>query len=129
LDSLSTELGEEDNPDGLSEEQLRQLKLTAVVKGAPVDAQCEANDQASAWAVQWGADLKEVKQVDWPSDMGTPPAKLMVHAIKKAALTFPADTGLGWDGIHPRAICRLSNDTVEWLVEVTHIMNNHPEGK
>ena len=43
-----------------------------------------------------------------------------VEAICQAALTFPVGTGLGWDGIHPRAICRLSNPTLEWLAEVLH---------
>ena len=60
LEGLSTDMGEEDNPDGLSEEQLRQLKMSAVSKGSPVDAQCEANDQADAWAVQWGAELTSI---------------------------------------------------------------------
>jgi len=35
-------------------------------------------------------------------------------------MTFPVGAGLGWDGIHPRAICRLSKSTLEWLVEVLH---------
>ena len=47
-------------------------------------------------------------------------SRLMVHAISRAAMTFPIGTGLGWDGIHPRTICRLGEDTFEWLVEVIH---------
>ena len=92
--------------------------MGAVEKGAPVDAQCEANDQATAWVAQWGAELDLIQEVVWPSDLGTLPSKLMAHAIKQAALTFRVGTGLGWDGIHPRAILRISDDSLEWLVEV-----------
>ena len=52
--------------------------------------------------------------------MGPPPVKLMIEAICQAAMMFPVGTGLGWDGIHPRAICRLSQATLEWLAEVLH---------
>lgn len=44
----------------------------------------------------------------------------MVDAITQAAMTFPVGTGLGWDGIHPRAICRLSQATLEWLAKVMY---------
>ena len=53
-------------------------------------------------------------------DMGAPPVKLMGQAITQAAMTFPIGTGLGWDGIHPRAICRLSQPTLEWLAKVLY---------
>lgn len=41
------ELGENDDLDGLSEEQLEAIRLGHVEKGVPVDAQCEAIDQAT----------------------------------------------------------------------------------
>ena len=47
--------------------------------------------------------------------MGAAPTKLMVRALTQAAMTFPVGVGLGWDGIHPRAICRLSEAMLEWL--------------
>ena len=81
---------------------------------------CEANDQATAWAVQWGSKLVKREEAQWPQDMGDVRPRLMVHAILRAAMTFPVGTGLGWDVVHPRAICRLSEDTLEWLVEVIH---------
>ena len=31
---------------------------------------------------------------------------------------LPGGTGLGWGGIHPRAILRLSDETLEWLADV-----------
>ena len=89
------ELGGHDDPDGLSPEQLLMIKMGAVEKGAPVDAQGEANDQAKAWEVQWGSKLKEVKEPDWPINMGELPPPLTVHALKQAVLTFPCGAGLG----------------------------------
>ena len=65
------------------------------------------------WAEQWGSIL-------WPKDMGAAPVKLMIPALTQAAMTFPTGTGLGWDGIHPRAICRLSESTLEWLAKVLY---------
>ena len=44
----------------------------------------------------------------------------MVHALVTVAMTFPVGTGLGWDGIHPMAICRLSEPTLEWLAVVIY---------
>ena len=49
------------------------------------------------------------------------PPQLVAHALIAAAMTFPVGTGLGWDGIHPRAICRLSYDTLLWIAEVIHL--------
>ena len=64
--------------------------------------------------------MEKPEEIVWPNGMGAPPAKLMVEAIAQAAMTFPVGTGLGWDGIHPRAICRLSQDTLEWLAKVLY---------
>lgn len=44
----------------------------------------------------------------------------MVPVITQAAMTFHIGTGLGWDEIHPRAICRLSQPTLEWLARVLY---------
>ena len=109
-----------DDVDGLSKDGLEALKTNQSDTGEPVSAQAEANDQAEAWAMQWGSKIKRPEEIVWPSDMELPPAKLMVAAICQAAMTFPVGAGLGWDGIHPRAICRLSQYTLEWLVKVLY---------
>ena len=116
----SEEVGERDDLDGLSREELAALKTNQSGTGEPVNAQAEANDQAEAWAEQWGSKMGRSEEILWPSDMGAPPAKLMVNANTQAAMTFPVGTGLGWDGIHPRAICRLSQPTLEWLAKVLY---------
>ena len=48
------------------------------------------------------------------------PTQLMVEAICQAAMTFLVGIGLGWDGIYPRAICRLSQSTLGWLAKVLY---------
>ena len=116
----SDEAGDKDDVDGLSKEELEALRTNQSDTGEPVNAQAEANDQAEAWAVQWGSKNPRPEEIVWPVDMGPPPTKLMVEAICQAAMTFPVGAGLGWDGIHPRAICRLSKSTLEWLVDVLY---------
>ena len=38
--------------------------------------------------------------------------KMLRAALARQALaTFPSDTGLGWDGIHPRALLRVDDAT------------------
>ena len=48
--------------------------------------------------------------------MGDAPPDLWSDAVLEAAMTFPVDTGLGWDGIHPRCLNRLSKELLDWLV-------------
>ena len=48
--------------------------------------------------------------------MGEAPPQLWNEALLEAAMTFPVDTRLGWDGIHPRCLNRLSSELLTWLV-------------
>ena len=68
-----------------------------------------------------GFKLPNPEAIKWARDMGAIPTKLMVHALVQVAMTFPVGTGLGWDGIHPRAICLVSEATLECLVAVIYI--------
>ena len=63
------QLGEDDDLDGLSQEQLQAIRTISLDSGAPVDAQYESNDQATAWGEQWGSKLAKVEEVQWPIDM------------------------------------------------------------
>ena len=36
--------------------------------------------------------------------------------LQEALTAFPADTGLGWDALHPRALTRLSADLLDELI-------------
>ena len=57
------ELGDRDDLDGLSQEQLLATRLHGSEKGS------EANGQATAWAEQWDSKLAKREEVQWPQDM------------------------------------------------------------
>ena len=67
-----------------------------------------------------GSKIPRPEEINWPQNMGIATVKLMVTALIQAAMTFPIGTGLGWDGLHPRTICRLSESTLEWLAKVLY---------
>ena len=48
------EVGEQDDLDGLSEEQIEAIKSKIGDVSAPADVQAEVNDQATAWKKVWG---------------------------------------------------------------------------
>ena len=55
---------------------------------------------------------------------------LLADALLAAANTFPTDTGLGWDRLHPRALNRLSRGLLLWICAVLHqaeISGNWPK--
>ena len=60
------EVGDRVDLDGLSQEQLLAIKLNVSEKGEPVVAQSEANDQATAWAEQWGLNDRGGRQSSGP---------------------------------------------------------------
>ena len=117
VDQNGSSTCERDDLDGLSEQQL------ASVRGAgkdanlsPAEAQQEANQAAKDWGRQWGCERDDIEDTKWPDDLGEAPPQLWVEAVLDAAMTFPVDTGLGWDGVHPRCLGRLSSELLDWLV-------------
>lgn len=82
----------------------------------PADAQQEADKCANEWGVQWGSELDQVGDIQWPADIGKAPPELWIEAILEADLTFPTDTGLGRDVIHPRCLKRVSEELLACLV-------------
>ena len=54
-------------------------------------------------------------ELQWPDDpKQLPPMSL--RRFKRALFSFPAGTGLGWDGVHPRALFRLPNNILfQWM--------------
>ena len=55
--------------------------------------------------------------LEWPDDITTEQLPPMALKDFKAALfTFANNTGLGWDGTHPRALLRLPADILrQWM--------------
>ena len=40
---------------------------------------------------------------------------MLEDALIQAGLTFPRGLGLGWDGIHPRMLSRVSDFLLRWI--------------
>ena len=57
----SEEIGDNDDVDGQSKEELEALRSNQSDTGEPVNAQAEANDQAEAWAIQWGRRIRNLR--------------------------------------------------------------------
>ena len=62
-----------------------------------------------------GSNLTCVAEPEWPADMGEMPPRLLEDALIQAGLTFPRGLGLGWDGIHPRMLSRVSDFLLRWI--------------
>ena len=89
-----------------------------VVTHMPAFMQEETDIQATAWRCEWGSNLTCVEEPQWPEDMGSMPELLLNDSILQAALTFPVGTGLGWDGIHPSVLLRVSPFLLRWIALV-----------
>ena len=73
----------------------------------PLHSQQEVEREASAWATVWQSEAQPPLPL-WPAIMGEAMPDLCVTAAMHACAAFPADTGLGWDNWHPRALRRIS---------------------
>ena len=101
------ERDELDELQGLSRQDINDLKFQQAEDHAPATAQQEADQQADMWHKQWGADLaKDVLQ--WPEDIGEELPAMIAEEICEAARTFLDETGLGWGRWHPKVVYRLS---------------------
>ena len=56
--------------------------------------------------------------IQWPQDIADEVPELFKEELIKASLTFPDDTGLGWDKLHPKAIRRISDSLLNLLVRI-----------
>ena len=105
--------------DGLSPEQLKSVvKPPDVMTCRPATMQEETDSQATAWRCEWGSNLTCIEEPQWPEDIGCMPEVLLNDSIVQAALTFPKGTGLGWDGVHPRVLTRVSPFLLRWIARV-----------
>ena len=84
--------------------------------GGPATTQQEADDEPIGWGEQWLAGTK-YNEPEWPRDIAKGLVEMALENFTKAVLTFPTGTGLGWDGIHPRALLRLDRWLQLWISE------------
>ena len=73
--------------------------------------------EANFWAGLWGVGSKYDLD-DIVPDMQNHPGPIVRDMIRKACLSFPIQTGLGPDAIQPRALLRVSNESLDALAAV-----------
>ena len=61
----------------------------------------------------------------WPEDLGAIPPMMTVAALRAACQSFPDGTGLGWDGLHPKALLRLPDSCLRALVRILFVAEAH----
>ena len=67
---------------------------------------------------EWAAG-EEWIEPDWAEfNSEGDPIPVSVPEFRGALMTFPAGSGLGWDGIHPRARDRLDDTTIQLLISL-----------
>ena len=104
-----------DEVDGLSREQLDSIRLQDQGM-TPLNAQQIANDEKCKWGGEW-ASGDDYIEPDWAEfDCEGDPVPVSVAELRGALMSFPCGTGLGWDGIHPRALDRLDDLTLTLLI-------------
>ena len=67
--------------------------------------------------MHWACD-HPMPPCSWPTDLGPLPPMLELELLKYAPTSFPDALGLGWDGIHPRSLHRLSDQVLLALLRL-----------
>ena len=107
--------------DGLSASDMAEVMRHECSGPAPLDAQQVAEEQADEWCSIWrvGADNDgAISMIEAIDDPAVPPELLMAELLYSLT-SFPCDTGLGWDKVHPRAIRRAS---AKWLLALLKLL-------
>lgn len=102
--------------DGLSPAQLAAVTMQPGPASSPIAAQQSANAERLRWGQEWAAG-EPAQEPPWPPGPGPPPPAFTLADLKSALATFSPGAGLGWDDLHPRALLRLSDATLQRLVD------------
>ena len=108
---------EDEAMNGLSAEQLAEAIAAQGANTAPLSAQQTVKLEADEWGQQWAKD-DVYEELVWPDGTNCPPSGLTIQKFRDACMTFPAATGLSWDALHPRALCRLSDRTFAMVITI-----------
>ena len=102
------------------ENQIGRLVATIQARGAelevPANIQQEVDVEGAKWAAEWAAG-ETVEECRWPDDLEEL-ASINAHSIREAAATFADGVGLGWERLHPKALCRLPDAMLDEMGEV-----------
>ncbi len=96
---------------GLSAEQLAEAITAQGLDTTPLSAQETVKLEGKEWGKQWAMD-EVYEELQWPEEGNHPPSDHTIQKLRDACMTFPEATGLSWDALHPRALCRLSDRTL-----------------
>ena len=78
--------------------------------------QIEVDAVGAQWADVWQASSTPLPVPGWWPHHGLQcPPPLTVEQLRSAAATFPVGTGLGWDKLHPRVVCRCPDAALQEL--------------
>ena len=115
---LSPPEGEE--ADGWCEFEEQELTESQVecADAIPLSGQAEVDCEGRRWGDEWNFGAAP-PVLPWPDDLLQYESQLTLITtviLRAAAHTFSADTGLGWDELHPRALARCSDEALMALV-------------
>ena len=106
-----------DELDGLFDEQTKSIRLEGQAE-APLTAQQSCNKAICIWGGEWAVG-EQWSEPDWSQfTVNEDPLPASVAEFRRACMTFPAGTGLGWDAIHPRALCRLDDAVIQAIIDL-----------
>ena len=110
-----------DDLDGYKEDNAESSRNTDAILhcSAPLCDQAAIELEAEQWAKLWD-EGKIYNGGSFGSKLGVLP-RITVDQMRRAALSFPADTGVGADNISPRALARLSDGALESLIRILHL--------
>ena len=57
-------------------------------------------------------------ECEWPRNLGSLPPQLEVYLLREVLASFASGLGLGWDAIHPRALLRLGDATLQAILRL-----------
>ena len=106
-----------DVTDGLSFRLFETLAQQPSTEVVPLNIQESANFEAAKWSIEWD-EQGSYPVMQWPSDLGPLPPPLQLDLFRRSLASFPVGTGLSWDGLHPRALNRLSDEMIWALIRI-----------
>jgi len=111
-----TVINEFDEVDGISLDELKRTLQPNSNASTPLASQSSANAERADWGEQWASHCKH-DQLQWPDSIETEQMQhLTLKHFREALFSFPAGTGLSWDGLHPRALLRLPDSVLyQWI--------------
>ena len=68
---------------GVSLEDLNQMRFENTCKGTPATAQQEADDEAECWSKHWGVGTI-AEPLQWPTDVGEELPQIVIEELKEA---------------------------------------------